>query len=144
MSFLQVKEQAKSLFANASYLVHITNDDEYEQALAFMDELVEEYDLYEPLIELLSASIERWENTSPEFTEFNRRISELDSGVAVLRTIMSQYQLKMDDFKNEIGGKSMVSMVLNGSRKLSKDHIQALCDRFRIDPSVFFTKPPQN
>ncbi len=126
MSFLQVKEQARSLFSNASFLVHINNN--------------EEYDLYEPLIELLSASIERWENNAPEFAEFNRKVAALDSGAAVLRTIMDQYHLKTDDFKNEIGGKSMVSMILGGTRKLSKDHIQALCDRFKISPALFFNR----
>ena len=75
MSFLQVKEQARSLFSNASFLVHISNNEEYEQALSFMEELIDEYDLYEPLIELLSASIERWENNAPEFAEFNRKIA---------------------------------------------------------------------
>ena len=104
MSFLQVKEQARSLFSNASFLVHISNNEEYEQALSFMEELIEEYDLYEPLIELLSASIERWENNAPEFAEFNRKVATLDSGAAVLRTLMDQYHLKTDDFKNEIGG----------------------------------------
>lgn len=141
MSFLQVKEQARSLFSNASFLVHISNNEEYEQALSFMDELIEEYDLYEPLIELLSASIERWENNAPEFAEFNRKVAALDSSAAVLRTLMDQYHLKTDDFKNEIGGKSMVSMILGGTRKLSKDHIQALCDRFRISPALFFNRP---
>ena len=140
MSFLQVKEQALTLFNSASFLVHINNDAEYEQALAFMEELIEEYERYEPLIELLSASIERWENHSSEFTEFNQRVAATDNGVAVLRTLMDQYHLKTDDFKNEIGGKSMVSMILSGSRKLSKDHIQALCDRFKISPALFFNR----
>ncbi|ACO79351.1 hypothetical protein AvCA_31880 [Azotobacter vinelandii CA] len=54
---------------------------------------------------------------------------------------MDQYQSKTDDFKNEIGGKSMVSMVLGGTRKLSKDHIHALCDRFDLSPAVFFDRP---
>lgn len=140
MSFLQVKEQALTLFNSTSFLVHIHNDAEYEQALAFMEELIEEYERYEPLIELLSASIERWENHSSEFTEFNQRVAATDNGVAVLRTLMDQYHLKTDDFKNEIGGKSMVSMILSGSRKLSKDHIQALCDRFKISPALFFNR----
>ena len=140
MSFLQVKEQALTLFNSASFLVHIHNDAEYEQSLAFMEELIEEYERYEPLIELLSASIERWENHSSEFTEFNQRVAAADNGVAVLRTLMDQYHLKTDDFKNEIGGKSMVSMILSGSRKLSKDHIQALCDRFKISPALFFNR----
>jgi hypothetical protein len=50
-----------------------------------MDDLIEEYDTYEPLIAMLAASIERWENQAPEFAEFNQHISDLDSGVAVLR-----------------------------------------------------------
>ena len=62
----------------------------------------------------------------------------MDSGVAVLRTLMEQYELRTNDFKDEIGGKSMVSMILNGSRKLSRDHIQALSNRFHVSPAVFF------
>ncbi|SFY10550.1 HTH-type transcriptional regulator / antitoxin HigA [Azotobacter vinelandii] len=32
-------------------------------------------------------------------------------------------------------------MVLGGTRKLSKDHIHALCDRFDLSPAVFFDRP---
>ena len=59
----------------------------------------------------------------------------MDSAVSVLRTLMEQYQLKTNDFKNEIGGKSMV---LNGSRALSRNHIQALSTHFHISPAMFF------
>ena len=51
---------------------------------------------------------------------------------------MKQYNLKANDLKNEIGGKSLVSMILNGKRKLTTDHIQALSNRFKISPSLFF------
>ena len=73
------------------------------------------------------------------FSEFNKRISELDSGAAVLRTLMDQYQLKAEDLREEIGSKSLVSMILNGSRKLTLEHIQALSKRFKISPEVFFS-----
>ena len=109
-------------------------------ALSLMDELIEEYSVYKPLIEVLSSSIEEWENSSIEFSEFNHQIKQMDSGVAVLRTIMEQYELKTNDFKDEIGGKSMVSMILCGSRKLSRDHIQALSNRFHVSPSIFFER----
>ncbi len=89
-------------------------------------------------ISTLSSSIEEWENSSAEFSDFNSDIKQVDSGVAVLRTLMEQYELKINDFKDEIGGKSMVSMVLSGSRKLSRGHIQALSNRFHINPSLFF------
>ena len=141
MNFLEVKKQANALFSQVNFLTQIENEEDYELALSLMDELIEEYQLYKPLIEILSISIEKWENSSIEFLEFNNRIKQIDSGVAALATLMEQYGLKTNDFKEEIGGKSMVSMILNGSRKLSRNHIQALSNRFHITPSVFFDRP---
>ncbi|MEE9339983.1 MAG: hypothetical protein V3U87_18085 [Methylococcaceae bacterium] len=138
MNFLEVKKQANTLFSNAGFLVHIRNEKEYELALSLMEELIEEYSTYKQLIELLSSSIEEWENSSTEFSKFNSQIKQIDGGVAVLRTLMEQYELKTNDFKDELGGKSMVSMILNGSRNLSRGHIQALSNRFHICPSLFF------
>ena len=138
MNFLEVKEQASTLFSHAEFLVHIKNEEEYERGLSLMDELIEEYALYKPLIDILSSSIEEWENSAIEFSGFNGQVKEMDSGIAVLRTLMQQYGLKTNDFKNEIGGKSMVSMVLSGSRMLSRQHIQALSTRFHISPAIFF------
>ena len=138
MNFLEVKKQANTLFSNAGFLVHIKNEEEYELALSLMDELIEEYSVYKQLIELLSNSIEEWENSATEFSAFNSEVKLIDGGVAVLRTLMEQYELKTNDFKDEIGGKSMVSMILSGSRKLSRGHIQALSNRFHISPSLFF------
>lgn len=50
---------------------------------------------------------------------------------------MDQHKLNTTDFKNEIGGKSMVSMILNKKRKLSLQHIKALSNRFGISPLLF-------
>lgn len=104
-----------------------------------MEELVEDYDLHKPLIEVLSVSIERWEDESEEFSDFNAQIENLDNDVAALRTIMCQYQLKADDMKKIIGGRSLVSMILNGTRKLTKDHIQALSSAYNLNPAIFFS-----
>lgn len=138
MNFTTVKDKAKALFEEASFISEIRNEADYENALALMDELIEDYDENCTLIGMLANSIEVWENTAPEFEAFNRRIAQLDDGVAVLRTLIDQYQLKADDLKNEIGSKSLVSMILNGSRKLTREHIQALSLRFRLNPAVFF------
>lgn len=137
-NFNQVKHTALELFSMAGFVGHISNGDEYHQALALMEELIEEYDLYKPLIEVLSVSIERWEDESEEFAEFNANIAGLGNDVATLRTIMDQYQLKADDLKEVIGGKSLVSMILNGTRQLTKDHIQALSAKYNISPAAFF------
>ena len=138
MRFSNLKEKAVDLFSEARFIGRIHSEEDYEAALALMDELIEEYDLYLPLIEVLSASIEKWEDESEQFSEFNKRITSLDDGVAVLRTLMDQYDLKAEDLKNELGSKSLVSMILNGSRNLTRDHIQALSERFKISPAVFF------
>ena len=138
MKFSTLKKKAVNLFSEASFISHIHDEKEYEQALELMDELIEDYDQYLPLIEVLSSSIEKWENESEYFSDFNQRVKALDDGVAILKTIMDQYQLKADDLKNELGSKSLVSMILNGSRNLTRDHIQALSQRFKLSPSVFF------
>lgn len=137
-NFNKVKDTALKLFSMASFVGHISNDEEYHQALELMDELIEEYDLYKSLIEVLSISIERWEDESAEFSEFNRAIESLDDGIATLKTLMNQYHLKAEDLKDVIGGKSLVSMILNGSRKLTKEHIQSISDKYQVSPALFF------
>lgn len=137
MNVAKLKEQAKALFSNAGFITHIHNKEDYESALELMDELIEDYDEQKPLIEVLSLSIERWEDESEEFSEFNAKIESLDSGVSVLRVLMDQYKLNTTDFQNEIGGKSMVSMILNSKRNLSLEHIKALSNRFGISPQLF-------
>lgn len=138
MRFSNLKQKAVDFFSEASFISRIHSETEYEQALELMDELIEDYDRYLPLIEVLSMSIEKWEDESEYFSEFNKRIDLLDDGVAILRTLMDQHQLKADDLKTELGSKSLVSMILKGSRNLTRDHIQALSERFKISPSVFF------
>ncbi len=140
MNFSSVKAKALDFFSEAGFVSHISNESEYNQALELMDELIEDYDKYLPLIEVLSVSIEKWEDEAESFAEFNQRIADLDDGVAVLRMLMDQYHLKAEDLRENIGSKSLVSMILNGSRNLTRDHIQSLSKRFKIQPSVFFHK----
>ncbi len=115
----------------------ISNEADYAQALALMDELIEDYDNQKPLIDMLSASIARWEDKSPEFKSFNERIEKLDSGVATLKVIMEQHKLGVADLP-EIGSKSLVSRIINGERRLTRNHIEALSKRFNINPALFF------
>lgn len=137
MNVAKLKEQAKSLFSNAGFITHIHNEEDYGYALELMDELIEDYDEQKPLIEVLSLSIERWEDESEEFSEFKAKIESLDSGISVLRVLMDQHKLNTTDFQNEIGGKSMVSMILNSKRSLSLEHIKALSIRFGVPPQLF-------
>ncbi|WP_421292232.1 hypothetical protein [Aeromonas veronii] len=53
--------------------IHCQED--YEQALALLDTLVDDYDANRALIELLSLAIELWEEQASEFAEFNRAVA---------------------------------------------------------------------
>lgn len=136
MGFEQIKLKANDLFSEASYISEIHNNAEFLQALELMEELIEDYDKQRPLIEMLSASIERWENTADEFSEFNQRIEALD-GVATLKLLMEQHGLSIANVP-EIGSNTLVSKVLNGKRNLTKNHIEALSKRFGVSPALFF------
>ena len=82
MKFSSVKAKTNALLAEASFLLGIKSQAEYERALSFMDELIDDYDNSHPLIDLLSTSIERWKYSSPEFTEFNTQVAGMDDVVA--------------------------------------------------------------
>jgi HTH-type transcriptional regulator/antitoxin HigA len=139
MSYSALKKTAQRLSNQASFVVEIVNEDEYEQALSLMDELIEDYDNHLVLIELLSKSIDRWENDSPDFEEFNQRTSTGDSAVSLLRVLMEQHNLGVSDLP-EIGSKSLVSKILNQrDRQLTRQHIGALSRRFNISPALFFS-----
>lgn len=138
MSYSAIKKTAQRLGDQASFVVDIANDDEYEQALALMDELVEDYDDHLVLIELLSHSIARWEERSEDFAAFNKQVAKGDPGLSVLRTLMDQHGLGVSDLP-EIGSKSLVSKILNQrDRQLTRQHIEALSRRFNISPALFF------
>lgn len=137
MGFAAIKEKARELFEEASFISHIDNNKDYELALTLMDELIEDYDNQKSLIDLLSVSITHWEDNSPEFAVFNEQIANTNGGLALLKTLMEQHGLGVADVP-EIGAKSLVSRVLSGDRNLTRNHIAALSQRFGISPALFF------
>lgn len=138
MGFALLKKKAHSLLDEAEWIARIKNKNEYGKALSLMDELIEDYDDNILLIEVLSSSIERWENENEEFFEFNESIAQMDSAISLLRLIMDQHDLGVSDLP-EIGTKSLVSKILNGKRRLTLDHITALSKRFSVNPGLFFS-----
>ncbi len=55
-----------------------------------MAQLVDDYEVNKPLIEILAVSIERWEDQAAEFSDFNAAVAETDRGIAVLKTLMGR------------------------------------------------------
>ncbi len=72
-----------------------------------------------------------------KYEEEHHRIASA-SPVEVLRELMEANDLRQKDLAREFGTESVVSEVLNGKRKLNKDHIEKLSKRFHISPAVFF------
>jgi HTH-type transcriptional regulator/antitoxin HigA len=137
MNLQRIEQGLNSIVDEASYILRIENKAEHKKALALMEQLIENYDKHESLIDLLCISIDKYENTADEFQAFNQNLSEMDSGVSVLAVLMDQHNLNTTDFENEIGGKSLVSMILNEKRPLNLGHIRKLAERFHVSPQLF-------
>ncbi len=137
MSYAALKEESVHLFNEYPFLTSIRDEQDYKQAIELIEELLEDDIKYEALINLLTDTIEKWENQSELFSDFNQRQEEIDKGIATLKIIMDQYQLGTDDFHDEIGKKSYVSQILNGKRNLTLNHIRSLSRRFDIPGSLF-------
>ena len=139
---LALVDAYKVFLDSADKFVHITNKEDYtaalvelESALTLSEDTVE--DSLNPLIELLSQAIERYESNNQVLSDFINEVDDLPSDIVMLRTLMSQYELTGSDFP-EIGGKAMESKVLNGTRVLSRQAIEQLSFRFGLRPAMFF------
>lgn len=131
--------EIRDALAQVPFVAHIETQDDYQQALEMMDQLVDDYDANKLLIEILAASIERWEDQAAEFSGFNATVAATDRGVAVLKTLMAQHGLGVADLP-ELGSKGNVSKILNGAegKKLTRKHMEALGKRFGVPPVLFF------
>ena len=142
MSQATVLQSVTNFAQEAEPFTHIENDEAYQGALAVVSNLMEsaEDDPNSPLnwaIEGFAKAIARYENQLPEVQEFEAAAAKTPADVAMLRLLMEQHELKGTDFP-EIGDKTLISKILNGSRSLTKDHITKLAERFDISPALFF------
>jgi HTH-type transcriptional regulator/antitoxin HigA len=90
-----------------------------------------------PLIDMISLAIEKYERQDIELVDFINESEKAPADLALLRTLMSQHNLTGSDLP-EIGDKTMLSKVLNGKRELSRQAIEKLCQRFSLQPAMFF------
>ena len=142
MTAVAFKDACHSFAQAAAPYFHITDDEHYEEALELVEYLLEETqdDTDDPLntiIEMLSQAIEAFEGKDKDLVAFEKRVLKQPADLSMLRLLMDQHGLGTAELP-EIGSKSMVSRVLSGERGLSKKHIQALSERFGIDPGLFF------
>ncbi|HXU35092.1 MAG TPA: helix-turn-helix domain-containing protein [Blastocatellia bacterium] len=57
----------------------------------------------------------------------------------VLAFLMEQHDLSQYDVAKELGGQPVVSQVLRGKRKLTREHIERLSKRFGVTPATFYS-----
>jgi HTH-type transcriptional regulator/antitoxin HigA len=63
---------------------------------------------------------------------------EKASGVEVLRELMDANGLRQKDLADDLGGESIVSLILKGKRQLNRQQMEKLSHRFHVSPAVFF------
>jgi HTH-type transcriptional regulator / antitoxin HigA len=56
----------------------------------------------------------------------------------VLGFLIEQHDLSQYDLAKELGGQPVVSQILRGKRRLTRDHIQRLSKRFGVTPATFY------
>ena len=142
-SLQNITKAYDSFTGTLSSIMPIQDEESYEQALVIAEQLFDELDdsgidpkVY--LLNIVADQIERYEYGLPEMQEFLAKANELSSDNAVLKLIMTQNHLSAADLIDEIGSKSLVSLILKGDRNLTKTHIGKLCDRFHLAPTLFF------
>ena len=129
--------------SEASNILHIKTEQDYQNALEVMEHLFTtaedtKDDPLNDLIEIISRSIAKFEAEQEDIVAFDKVANNTSQEISVLRVLMSQHDLKLTDFKDDIGSKSLVSMILNGKRNLTKEHIVNISRRFKLDPASFF------
>ena len=76
----------------------------------------------------------------PFIEEYEKKEFEIGSATPeeVLRFLMEQSDLSQYDIASDVGGQPVVSEILNGKRRLTRDHIEQLSKRFKVSPATFF------
>lgn len=145
MTQLALIDAYKSFMTTAQPFMNIANEADYGNALDALEQVLEsasdtQDDPLNPLIDMLSQAIEKYESQDDALMTFVSESEKLPADITLLRTLMHQHRLTGSDLP-EIGGKTMVSKVLKGERVLNRSAIEKLSERFGVRPAMFFGEP---
>jgi HTH-type transcriptional regulator/antitoxin HigA len=120
-----------SMVSDALAVPH--TEQEYDRAVAFLDELIDEVgeDENHPLASLMDTI-----GTLIETYESERFPEPVGDPIASLAFLMEEHGLSNSDLP-EIGSPDDVSEILNRKRNLDLNQIRALSKRFNVSPEVF-------
>src|SRR5687768_288351 len=72
-----------------------------------------------------------------DFERSNRLTRRKSTPLQLLKSLMEENGLRPSDIGRIIGSMSNATMILQGKRELSKQHIRKLSQRFNVSPGLF-------
>ncbi len=125
--------QIQTHWESISPLLTFHNEQEYDAAVARMNELLDEIGTDEThplygLLDTLGTLIQVYEEEHYPIPEAN--------GIGVLNFLMDEHGLNQSDLI-EVGSQGVVSEILNGKRELNVRQIRALAKRFKVSAAAF-------
>jgi HTH-type transcriptional regulator/antitoxin HigA len=111
----------------------IRTEDELDAASAVIDELADRDDLSPTeadFLDVLGDLVEKYEDAHVEMPHV--------SDAEMLRSLMDENGVSQADVVRGAGiSKTVLSLVLNGKRDLTREHIEALAKYFSVSPAAF-------
>jgi HTH-type transcriptional regulator/antitoxin HigA len=111
----------------------IRTEDDLDAAFAIIDELTDREELSAAeadYLDVLGNEVERYEDQHIEMP----RVSDAD----MLRALMEEKGVSQADVVRGAGiSKTVLSLVLNGKRNLTREHVETLSKYFGMSPAVF-------
>jgi HTH-type transcriptional regulator / antitoxin HigA len=111
----------------------LRTDDELDAASQFIDELTVRDDLSAAefdYLDVLGDLVEKYEDEHVEMPHV--------SDAAMLRSLMDEKGVRQADLVRGTGiSKTVLSLILNGKRELTREHIATLSKYFEVDPAAF-------
>lgn len=141
MAQLAIIDAYEEFMATAHSFVNIESESDYQGALGALETILESAndevdDPLNPLIDLLSHAIERYESQDQELLAFIAESEGITTDIALLQALMQNHNLTGSDLP-EIGDKTLVSRVLSGKRPLTRRAMERLSERFGIRAGMF-------
>ena len=111
----------------------ITEHQQYLALLAQVDRLFDDYETNKRQIDQLVPLLDKYEENASHFASFNQSLADVSNIQALLRVLMDQHGLGIDDFQNELGGLGDVTAILNGQLTPTPEQLFALSNRFGFE-----------
>ena len=119
-------------------LIEISSKEQHQNALKVIEHLIDflSRDEAAPLADDVNQYLAVLGDLVAKF-EHVRFPSKRVAGNEILSQLMEAHNLKQTDLGGELGGQSVVSLILRGERELNVRQIRALAERFKVSPEIF-------